>query len=112
MVVCDKQIDISLRTLDYFFFFFPPHYWFSCSLAKPYGVSAICISSLLMKSYVLNSLKKKPRTFMVNFLPPRFRFDAVLVLVVYIIKCTYEHVNFMVLIFFNGTVGFGNNKRV
>lgn len=49
---------------------------------------------------------------MVNFLPPRFRFDAVLVLVVYIIKCTYEHVNFMVLIFFNGTVGFGNNKRV
>lgn len=24
MVVCDKQIDISLRTLDYFFFF-PPH---------------------------------------------------------------------------------------
>lgn len=36
---------------------------------------------------------------MVNFLPPRFRFDAVLVLVVYIIKCTYEHVNFMVLIF-------------
>lgn len=58
MVVCDKQIDISLRTLDYFVFFLP-HYWFSCSLAKPYGVSAICISSLLMKSYVLNSLKKK-----------------------------------------------------
>lgn len=77
------------------------------------GESASCISFLLMIRNGFSSLKKKKKKILHGqYFSPLFRFDAVLVLVGYIIKCTYEHVNFMVLIFFNGTVGFGNNKRV
>lgn len=52
--------------------------------------------ALFSTSYVLKKNNNKKRSsdqiFMVPFLPPLFCFDAVLVLVGYIIKCTYEHV--------------------
>lgn len=62
----------------------------------------LCSQLLKRKKKEKNEKEKKQkitRSLMVIF-PPLFRFDAVLVLVGYIIKCTYEHVSISWCFFF------------